>query len=134
MGVRIKKWRMRREKEGGVRLARVGGALELVNNERVECESFSSHRVMLISAVDALDNEEINIDFRPLYQCIHIYEALDAKPELQRSYQEDRKASSHPLLISKLIGDRHKQISSSHPAYPQPQKPFFTPYPSSCKN
>lgn len=26
-----------REKEGGVRLARVGGALELMNNERVEC-------------------------------------------------------------------------------------------------
>jgi hypothetical protein len=39
MGARIKKWRARREKEGGVRLARVGGALELVNNERVECES-----------------------------------------------------------------------------------------------
>jgi hypothetical protein len=39
MGLRIKKWRARREKEGGVRLARVGGALELVNNERVECES-----------------------------------------------------------------------------------------------
>ena len=37
MGTRIKKWRARREKEGGVRLARVGGALELVNNERVEC-------------------------------------------------------------------------------------------------
>jgi hypothetical protein len=38
MGTRIKKWRMRREKEGGVRLARVGGALEMVHNERVECE------------------------------------------------------------------------------------------------
>lgn len=38
MSGRIKKWKARREKEGGVRLARVGGALELVNNERVECE------------------------------------------------------------------------------------------------
>ena len=38
MGARIKKWRARREKEGGVRLARVGGALELVHNERAECE------------------------------------------------------------------------------------------------
>jgi hypothetical protein len=37
MGNRIKKWRTMREKEGGVRLARVGGALELMNNERVEC-------------------------------------------------------------------------------------------------
>lgn len=38
MAGRIKKWRARREKEGSVRLARVGAALELVNNERVECE------------------------------------------------------------------------------------------------
>jgi len=41
MGGRIKKWRLRREKEGGVRLARVGGALEMVHNERVECELFA---------------------------------------------------------------------------------------------
>lgn len=41
--------------------------------------------------VNALDNEQIKIDFRPLYQCIHIYEALDAKTELQRNYQDDRK-------------------------------------------
>jgi len=39
MTARIKKWRARREKEGGVRLARVGGALEMVHNERAECES-----------------------------------------------------------------------------------------------
>lgn len=42
-------------------------------------------------SVNALDNEQIKIDFRPLYQCIHIYEALDAKTELQRNYQDDRK-------------------------------------------
>jgi hypothetical protein len=44
-------------------------------------------------SVDALDNDDVHIDFRPLYQCIHIYEALDCKSELQRSYQEDRKVS-----------------------------------------
>lgn len=38
MAMRTKKWRMKREKEGGVRLARVGGPLELVYNERVECK------------------------------------------------------------------------------------------------
>lgn len=37
MGARIKKWRAKREKEGGIRLARIGGALELVYNERSEC-------------------------------------------------------------------------------------------------
>ncbi|OCF36896.1 hypothetical protein I316_01494 [Kwoniella heveanensis BCC8398] len=88
MAARIKKWRAKREKEGGVRLARVGGALELVHNERVE--------------FDPLDNEEIQIDFKPLYQCIHIYEALERKPELQRSFQEDRKTQATLILTSRL--------------------------------
>jgi hypothetical protein len=38
MDGRIRKWRAKREKEGGIRLARMGGALELVYNERSECE------------------------------------------------------------------------------------------------
>lgn len=38
MALRTRKWRMKREREGGVRLARVGGPLELVHNERVECK------------------------------------------------------------------------------------------------
>ncbi|WVF71415.1 hypothetical protein IAT40_006219 [Kwoniella sp. CBS 6097] len=88
MAARIKKWRAKREKEGGVRLARVGGALELVHNERVE--------------FDPLENDEIQIDFKPLYQCIHIYEALERKPELQRSFQEDRKTQATLILTSRL--------------------------------
>ena len=43
------------------------------------------------ATVDALDNDSIQIDFKPLYQCMHIYEALGLKVELQRNYQEDRK-------------------------------------------
>ncbi|WVO22126.1 uncharacterized protein IAS62_003451 [Cryptococcus decagattii] len=78
MAMRTKKWRMKREKEGGVRLARVGGPLELVYNERVE------------------------LDFKPLYHCIYIYEALGQKPELQRSYQEDRKTQATLILTSRL--------------------------------
>ncbi|KAL0250527.1 hypothetical protein I308_102705 [Cryptococcus tetragattii IND107] len=85
MAMRTKKWRMKREKEGGVRLARVGGPLEL-----------------LILLVDALDNDEIKVDFKPLYHCIYIYEALGQKPELQRSYQEDRKTQATLILTSRL--------------------------------
>lgn len=43
--------------------------------------------------VDPLENDEITVDFKPLYQCIHIYDALESKTELQRSYQQDRKVS-----------------------------------------
>lgn len=49
-------------------------------------------------SVDALDNEEITVDFKPLYQCIHIYETLERTAELQRSYQGDRKVSSRQLI------------------------------------
>lgn len=56
--------------------------------------------------VDALDNDEISVDFKPLYQCIHIYDALECRPELQRSYQQDRKVRK--MLVTSLIV-RHKQ-------------------------
>lgn len=92
MGNRIKRWRLKREKDGSARFARIGGALELVNNERAECELRRTPGQL--TPVDALDNEHIRIDFKPLYQCIHIYEALECKAELQRNYQEDRKVGS----------------------------------------
>lgn len=42
---------------------------------------------------DVLDNDKLKIDFKPLYQCIHIYTTLESLEDLQRSYQADRKAS-----------------------------------------
>lgn len=58
MGTRIKKWRMRREKEGGVRLARVGGALEMVHNERVECEWHFDLQFQMILAKHSKEIDE----------------------------------------------------------------------------
>ncbi|ORX36771.1 putative exocyst complex subunit Sec15 [Kockovaella imperatae] len=87
MSSRIKRWRTKREKEGGVKLARVGGALEMVYNERLE--------------FDALNNETVKMDFKPLFQCMHIYEALGVKSELQKNYQEDRKTQANLILSSR---------------------------------
>ena len=63
---------------------------------------------------NVLDNDQLNVDFKPLYQCIHIYTALDALEELQKSYQADRKVLSksfyiayillNPFLISGAVG------------------------------
>lgn len=44
-----------------------------------------------VGADNVLDNETVKIDFKPLYTCIHIYDALDAREELQLSYQADRR-------------------------------------------
>ncbi|EJT53129.1 exocyst complex subunit Sec15 [Trichosporon asahii var. asahii CBS 2479] len=108
MDSRIKRWRARREKDGNIRLANIGGALELVNNERTE--------------FNALDNEQIKIDFRPLYQCIHIYEALDAKSELQRNYQEDRKAN---LILSSRAATTPETLKANLPYLIQELVGFF---------
>lgn len=57
---------------------------------------------MLCSTDNVLDNDKLKVDFKPLYQCIHIYTSLDSLEELQRSYQADRKAQSDLILPSPL--------------------------------
>jgi exocyst complex component 6 len=51
---------------------------------------------------DVLDNASLHVDFKPLYQSILIYTALDTLDELQRSYQADRKTQSTLILSSQL--------------------------------
>jgi hypothetical protein len=53
-------------------------------------------------SVPVVENEALKVDFRPLYQCIHIYTALDSLDELRKSYQADRQAQSDLILPSPL--------------------------------
>jgi hypothetical protein len=50
---------------------------------------------------NTLDNDQVKVDFRPLYQCIHIHSALGVLPTLQMSYQADRKAQASLLLSAR---------------------------------
>ncbi|KAG8679970.1 hypothetical protein FRC08_016620, partial [Ceratobasidium sp. 394] len=81
---RTKRWKVRREKEGLAYANRVGCAVELVTNEKIE--------------YDVLNNDRIKVDFKPLYQSIHIHTTLDALDEFQRTYQADRSAQSSLIL------------------------------------
>lgn len=45
----------------------------------------------MLYTVNVLDNEQLHVDFKPLYECIHIYSALDSLDEIRKSYQADRK-------------------------------------------
>ena len=56
---------------------------------------------------NVLDNDQLKVDFTPLYQCIHIYGALDALDEIRKSYQADRKAQSD-LIIPEPLPLLHK--------------------------
>ncbi|KAH7914426.1 exocyst complex subunit Sec15-like-domain-containing protein [Hygrophoropsis aurantiaca] len=94
MEMRTRKWRQRRDKDHMLRLSRVGSAVEMVTHERTDS--------------NALDNEKVKVDFKPLYQCIHIYTTLDSLDTLRKSYQADRKAQSDlilptPLPLSSLL-------------------------------
>ncbi|KAG8805543.1 hypothetical protein FRC17_005461, partial [Serendipita sp. 399] len=76
------------EKEPQLKLCRLGGAVELITYEKVE--------------YDVFDNDKLKVDFKPLYQSILIYTALDMLEELQKSYQADRKTQSTLILSSQL--------------------------------
>ncbi|TFY76375.1 hypothetical protein EWM64_g7636 [Hericium alpestre] len=84
MEYRYKRWRGRREKDPMLRLSRVGSAVETVTYEKTE--------------YNVLENENLKVDFKPLYQSIHIYTTLDSLDELRKSYQADRKAQSDLIL------------------------------------
>lgn len=92
MEYRTKRWKSRREKDPMLRLTRVGSAVETVAFEKTE------YNVL----------ENLQVDFKPLYQSIHIYTTLDSIDELRKSYQADRKAQSDlilpsPLQLSQLV-------------------------------
>ncbi|TKY88144.1 hypothetical protein EX895_002854 [Sporisorium graminicola] len=95
---RQKRWRVKAQRDPLLRLAKVNSAIELVVNERVE------HNFV--------DNDKVSIDFRPLYQCIHIYDALDLREELQKSYHEDRRAQANLLLNQGLT------FNAANPSFP----------------
>ncbi|GAA5858297.1 hypothetical protein JCM8547_004638 [Rhodosporidiobolus lusitaniae] len=86
MEMRGRRWNARRRKEPSMALSKINGPVELGVSERHE--------------YNVLDNDTVKIDFKPLYTCIHIYDALDAREELQLSYQADRRAQAGLLLSS----------------------------------
>ncbi|GAA5981050.1 hypothetical protein JCM10908_003964 [Rhodotorula pacifica] len=86
MEQRGRRWASKKRKEVNLALAKINGPIELGMSERHE--------------YNVLDNESVKIEFKPLYTCIHIYDTLDAREELQLSYQADRRAQAGLLLSS----------------------------------
>ncbi|KAF9976649.1 hypothetical protein BGZ73_008120 [Actinomortierella ambigua] len=58
--------------------------------------------------VDLMDLEAFDIDFRPLYQCLHIFDELGLRAELKVNFAEDRHAQAKSTLSSQnCIKDRN---------------------------
>jgi len=46
------------------------------------------------------DNDYVKIDFKPLYQCLHIYDVLGESLELKNSYEEIRRQQASSILTT----------------------------------
>lgn len=89
MEARQQRWRSRSQKDPMLRMSSINSPIEQVMNEKID--------------VNFLENEYVQIDFEPLYQCIHIYEVLHQRERLQANYKEDRKAQANLLLSQDLV-------------------------------
>lgn len=82
----------------------VSGARSSLSHTRRQnvCALLSPVWLVLTNRVvdNVLDNEQLQVDFKPLYECIHIYSALDSLDEIRRSYQADRKVRPLPLYMT----------------------------------
>ncbi|CAZ85656.1 unnamed protein product [Tuber melanosporum] len=85
--------RRRRQKErvqgiSNLRSLKINSALELVLDEREE--------------FDVLDNEDIAIDFTPLFECLHIHEAMGQRDEFRVTYANVRRQQKDLLFSNPL--------------------------------
>ncbi|KAF9949893.1 hypothetical protein BGZ72_008346 [Mortierella alpina] len=87
MSARQQRWRERSNK--GLKLKtshNVNSAVEAAVNEETE--------------VDIMGADQFKLDFKPLYQCLHIYDELGQRTEFRTNYAEDRRAQAKLTLSS----------------------------------
>ena len=81
--------RRNRQKERAEKMLHLGNvklnsAIELVSDEMEE--------------FDVLDNEEVQVDFSPLFECLHIHEALGRSDKFRAEYAATRRQQKELLL------------------------------------
>lgn len=91
MDQRTRRWKARKAKDtdGTLRSARVNGAVELAFSERHETNVF--------------DSEDVSIDFRTLYHCILIHEALGKRDDMLSFYADNRRQQANILISSATL-------------------------------
>jgi hypothetical protein len=64
---------------------------------------------------DALDNDELQVDFTPLFECLHIHEALGQSERFRSDYAVTRRQQKDLLLpssVNLLDEDSDSSLSS----------------------
>lgn len=79
---------------------KLNSALELVSDENEE--------------FDILDNEDVQVDFTPLFECLHIHDALGQIDKFRAEYAATRKRQKELLLPSHItLGDEEESTLSA---------------------
>ncbi|CAO3629892.1 unnamed protein product [Cunninghamella blakesleeana] len=89
MQERQERWRMKtaeNPKLKNLQHHNVNSAIEMVVNEGLESNMM----------------DDINIDFEPLFKCIHVYDTLGQHQEFKTSYEEDRRAQANLALSAPI--------------------------------
>lgn len=45
-----------------------------------------------------MNNDRVKVDFRPLYQCLHIHDVMGQKASFRAHYEENRKLQANLVL------------------------------------
>lgn len=98
----LRRTRQKERMEGNSYLQnfKLNSAIELVFDESEE--------------FDVLDNEELQVDFTPLFECLHIHEALGQSDKFRADYAATRRQQKELLLPSSvdLLEDSENSLSS----------------------
>ncbi|GBC13539.2 exocyst complex subunit Sec15-like protein [Rhizophagus irregularis DAOM 181602=DAOM 197198] len=84
MKLRQERWKLKVAKNPDLRSVPVSSPIEMVMNEENE--------------FNIVNNDHVHIDFKPLYQCLHIYEELGKRNEFKSNYEEDRRSQANLVL------------------------------------
>ncbi|CAG8491482.1 5716_t:CDS:10, partial [Ambispora leptoticha] len=82
--LRQERWKQKVAQNKDLASAPVNSPIELAMNEENE--------------FNVVNNDQVQIDFKPLYQCLHIYEELGKRSEFKANYEEDRRAQANLVL------------------------------------
>ncbi|KAL7273677.1 Rab GTPase-binding exocyst subunit S15 [Rhizina undulata] len=97
---RRRRQKERIEKSPYLRSFKLNSAIELVLDEREE--------------FDILDNPHIHIEFTPLFECLHIHEALGERAEFRITYANVRRQQKELLLRNSLTLTNDDISSMNH--------------------
>jgi len=58
-----------------------------------------TYTLEFVIVVDLMSNDRVMVDFRPLYQCLHIHDVLGIRTFFRNHYEENRRVRlSHHML------------------------------------